>query len=219
MNPDAESCRASSSPLRQGGFWALAGQSLRTCRHLSRLWRIAVGACLLLSVACALYPTDHAEDYAQSRGGEHVATVVFVEEFLRHANTAAAILLPIVHRDGVGLAQLAVVTVVGTAATHGAKRLLNDVEVAGTRLGQRPLRPDSRHNAPSGHSSLASAAAFFVCRRYGWAWSLMLMPITWATMWARVQLDAHTWSAVLSGLFLGAAVVICCVTVRRASSA
>lgn len=217
MRTDGEPRDVAAPPRPSPGFWVNVRRSLLTYRELSWLWRAAVWCCVVLSLLCAFYPSDHAADYATSRGGEHVAEVVAVEEVLRHVNTAAAVILPIVHRDGAGLAQLAVVTVMGTAATHGAKRALNDVEVAGTRLGQRPLRPDSRHNTPSGHSSLAAAAAGFVCRRYGWAWGLLLGPITGAVMWARVELDQHTWSAVLSGLFLGVAVVVLCVTARCSS--
>ncbi|MEY2618130.1 MAG: hypothetical protein RL522_1132 [Pseudomonadota bacterium] len=198
-------------------FKAAALDSLRAHRTLSRAWRATAWAALALAVICALYPSNHARDYAGPRGGQNEVMVVLVEESLRHINTAAAIALPLVQRDLAGLAQLVVVTVVGTAATHIPKRLLNEWEVAGSRLGQRPLNTDSKHNVPSGHSSLASAAAWFVCRRYGWRWAWLLLPVALATMWARVMLDAHTTSAVLSGLFVGMAVALFFVTPARAS--
>ena len=200
-------------------FCAALIESLSLHRRLPRAWCWAAWLCAALALACALYPSDHELRYHTSRGGHDRATVVLVEEGLRHVNTVVAIALPLLQRDLAGLAQLAAVTVVGTAATHIPKRLFNDWVVAGTRLGQRPLDEDSRHNAPSGHSSLASAAAWFVCRRYGWRWACLLLPITAATMWARVMLDAHTLSAVLSGLFVGVAVVLFFVTPRRPAAA
>ncbi len=200
-------------------FCAALIESLSLHRRLPRAWCWAAWLCAALALACALYPSDHELGYHTPRGGHDHVTVMLVEDGLRHVNTVVAIALPLLQRDLAGLAQLAAVTVVGTAATHIPKRLFNDWVVAGTRLGQRPLDEDSRHNAPSGHSSLASAAAWFVCRRYGWRWACLLLPIAAATMWARVMLDAHTLSAVLSGLFVGVAVVLFFVTPRRPAAA
>lgn len=188
--------------------------SLVAHRALSRVWRSVAWIAVALALACALYPSNHELDYQTPRGGQQDVKVVLVEDVLRHVNTVAAIALPLLNRDLVGLAQLTVITVVGTAATHIPKRLLNDWVIAGTRLGQRPQNTDSHHNVPSGHSSLASAAAWFVCRRYGWRWAWLVLPITAATMWARVMLDAHTLSAVLAGLFVGVAVALFFVTPR-----
>lgn len=200
-------------------FCAALIESLSLHRRLPRAWCWAAWLCAALALACATYPSDHELRYHTPRGGQDHVAVKLVEDGLRHVNTVVAIVLPLLQRDLAGLAQLAAVTVVGTAATHIPKRLFNDWVVAGTRLGQRPLDEDSRHNAPSGHSSLASAAAWFVCRRYGWRWACLLLPITAATMWARVMLDAHTLSAVLSGLFVGVAVVLFFVTPRRPAAA
>lgn len=195
-------------------FRAAVWASLGAHRHLSWRWRAAAWLAAALALACALYPTNHALDYPETRGGHDKASVLLVENAVRHVNTAVAIALPLFSRDLVGLAQLAVVAVVGTAATHIPKRLLNDQEISGTRLGQRPQNLHSQHNVPSGHSSLASAAAWFVCRRYGWRWACLLLPITAATMWSRVMLDAHTVSAVWAGLFVGVAVALFFVTPR-----
>lgn len=192
---------------------------LRVPSRLPRVWRLLAWLAAALAVACAFFPSNHETHYAESRGGDERPAVLVVEHALRHVNSVVAIALPVINRDLVGLAQLAVVTVVGTVATHVPKRLLNDWVVAGTRLGQRPQDLDSRHNVPSGHSSLASAAAWFVCRRYGWRWAWLLLPITAATMWARVMLDAHTVSAVLAGLFVGVAVALFFVTPRERAGA
>lgn len=206
---------AAATPGRRARFRAGLIGSLGAYRQLPRGWRVLAWLSAALALACALYPSNHALNYQTPRGGQHDLKVMLVEDGLRHVNTVAALALPLLQRDLVGLAQLSVVTVVGTAATHIPKRLFNDWVIAGTRLGQRPQDEDSRHNVPSGHSSLASAAAWFVCRRYGWRWAWLLMPITAATMWARVMLDAHTLSAVLAGLFVGVAVALFFVTPRR----
>ena len=168
----------------------------------------------VFALLCALYPTDHETNYQLPRGGHNEAAVVFVDKALRHVNTGTALVVPIVRRDVSGLAQLTVVTFVGILATHVPKRVFNELEIAGTRLGQRPLNPNSKHNVPSGHSSLASAAAFFMCRRYGLCW-IWLIIIAFLTMWARVLLDAHTVSAVLSGFFVGLAIILCFVSPKK----
>ncbi|MBM3408982.1 MAG: phosphatase PAP2 family protein [Betaproteobacteria bacterium] len=129
--------------------------------------------------------------------------VVWVENQGRFVNTVAQIALPLMTRDILGLKALIWVTLTGTSATHGLKRTLNDVDMSGVRLGQRPSSEDSRHNFPSGHSALASSGAVFVAARYSRYWLLLLLPMTLATMYARVALDAHTWSAVIAGAALG----------------
>ena len=211
MHPDS----VNSPQGRWPRFRAAVRDSLGVHRRLHPAWRVVAWLAVALALACALYPSNHAQEYLEPRGGHHDPKVVLVEDAVRHVNTVVAVALPVINRDLVGLAQLAVVTVVGTVATHIPKRLLNDWVVAGTRLGQRPQDLDSRHNMPSGHSSMASAAAWFACRRYGWRWACLLLPITAATMWARVMLDAHTVSAVLTGLFVGAAAVLFFVTPHR----
>ena len=75
------------------------------------------------------------------------------------------------------------------------------VVVLGVRLGERPH--GGRHNMPSGHASLASSAVYFVGRRYGWWHLLYLVPVLLLTMFARVELDAHTGSAVIAGALIG----------------
>jgi lipid A 1-phosphatase len=50
---------------------------------------------------------------------------------------------------------------------------------------------------------MASCAAYFVARRYGLWHALYLIPIMLLTMSARVMLDAHTISAVLTGCLIG----------------
>ncbi len=129
--------------------------------------------------------------------------VQWVEDQGRFANTALQVLLPLAMRDVEGLRRLAWIAVLGTASTHGLKHALNNVDVSGVRLGQRPSSQTSKHNMPSGHSSLASSGAVFVCRRYGWRWGLLLWPMVLAVMYTRMALDAHTLAAVVMGVALG----------------
>jgi len=114
----------------------------------------------------------------------------------------------VVLRDWRGAGQLAGVVVAGIAASHGPKRLLNDVTIMGTRLGQRLSGPQSRHNMPSGHSTLASAGGCFMARRFSLWFLLFCLPVTGLTMYARVMLEAHTLSAVFAGGMIGAVVAL-----------
>jgi membrane-associated phospholipid phosphatase len=159
---------------------------------------------LLALVACIVFPTDLQKAREAIPAKEARAFWVEpTEHQLRFVNTIVQIGLPLLLRDVQGITQLIAVGLSTTAVTHGLKRLLNKVHVGETRLGERPYSPRSRHNMPSGHSSMASCAAYFVARRYGWWHLLYLIPITLLTMGARVMLGDHTLSAVLAGCLVG----------------
>lgn len=158
---------------------------------------------LALIISAMVYPSDMVKDYSTPRGGEKSSLVVGVEDYGRHINTLLPIATAIVLRDWTGLKQIAVVVVAGTLASHGPKRMLNNVMIGDTRLGQRPYSPDSRHNMPSGHSTLAGAGAYIMIRRYGLWWALLVVPVMLLTMYARVMLDMHTISAVIAGATTG----------------
>tara|TARA_B100000787_G_scaffold162241_1_gene142755 strand:- start:872 stop:1393 length:522 start_codon:yes stop_codon:yes gene_type:complete len=144
-----------------------------------------------------------ARDYSESRGGHDRASIVTFENYGRHVNTALPFITALALRDWVGLKQLVVITVVGVLASHGPKRFLNDVEIMGTRLGQRPHSTDSRHNMPSGHSTLAGACAYFMVRRYSIWFGIIVIPVLLFTMYVRFMLDMHTISATISGAGTG----------------
>lgn len=70
-------------------------------------------------------------------------------------------------------------------------------------MGQRPKSPGSKHNMPSGHSTLASAAAFYTVRQYtGWL-GFVVRPVLILTMYARYMLDALTISATIAEAMTG----------------
>ncbi|MFL1781315.1 lipid A 1-phosphatase [Candidatus Hepatincolaceae symbiont of Richtersius coronifer] len=62
---------------------------------------------------------------------------------------------------------------------------------------------------PSGHSAAASSAAAFIILRYGWgsvylaSMNFSLIIITFLTMYARIALKQHTFSAVIAGSAIG----------------
>ena len=151
----------------------------------------------------SLYPSDLENDYSTSRGGEDISFVVSTEKYGRHINTLMPFALAIISRDKAGFKQILVIAVSGIIASHGPKRILNNVKIMGTRLGQRPLSSTSKHNTPSGHSTLAGATAYFVMRRYSWWFAVIVIPVLLCTMYARVMLDKHTISATLAGAATG----------------
>ena len=151
----------------------------------------------------SLYPSDLENDYSTSRGGEDIPFVVSTEKYGRHINTLMPFALAIISRDKAGFKQILVIAVSGIIASHGPKRILNNVKIMGTRLGQRPFSSTSKHNTPSGHSTLAGATAYFVMRRYSWWFAVIVIPVLLCTMYARVMLDKHTISATLAGAATG----------------
>lgn len=176
--------------------------------HNLRRHGLAFGLAGLVISAAMVYPSDMKRDYSLCRAAHYSGLVQGTEKYLRHANALLPIATVVVLRDWKGAGQLAGVVVAGIAASHGPKRLLNDVTVMGTRLGQRPSGFDTRHNMPSGHSTLASAGGCFMARRYSLWFALLCLPVTGLTMYARVMLEAHTISAVLAGGMIGAAVAV-----------
>jgi lipid A 1-phosphatase len=169
------------------------------------MYRHGVVVCMVVVIilAATVYPSDMENDYAVSRGGHERPVVVAFEDYGRHINTLLPFVLALVLKDKEGWKQLGMITVVGILASHGPKRLLNDVEIMGTRLGQRPNSTSSKHNMPSGHSTLAGACAYFVMRRYSIWFGSIVIPVLLFTMYARVMLDKHTVSATISGAATG----------------
>ena len=169
------------------------------------IYRHGVVVCMMVVIilAATVYPSDMENDYAVSKGGHERPVVVVFEDYGRHINTLLPFVLALILKDKEGWKQLGMITVVGILASHGPKRLLNDVEIMGTRLGQRPNSTSSKHNMPSGHSTLAGACAYFVMRRYSIWFGAIVIPVLLFTMYARVMLDKHTVSATISGATTG----------------
>jgi membrane-associated phospholipid phosphatase len=158
---------------------------------------------LVSFLASTFYPSD-LRGYTSEIGISKAPEAVFItEHYGRYLNTVLQIGLPILLRDKAGMIQLVKVAVATTVATHFLKHALNNVDIMGTRLGQRPFSPTSSLNMPSGHSSMASCGAYFVSRRYGWKLAFLVVPVMLLTMFARVSLDQHTISAVISGALVG----------------
>lgn len=151
----------------------------------------------------AVYPSD-LDSYPLLPAGTNVPPIVkMTDHYLRFIPTVVQIAAPLVLGDETGLVQLLYVGISNTLATQGAKYLLNDRWVLHTRLGQRPSSPTSRHNMPSGHSSMVSCAVYFVGRRYSILLGILLGIIMLIAMYARVALNAHTISAVIAGALTG----------------
>lgn len=183
----------------------------RTSRLSTLLWI----AGLVAFVMSTFYPSD-LSSYA-GRKGVSIApeTAYDVDHYGRFVNTALQIGLPILLRDREGIIEVLKIALAATLSTHLLKHLLNHVYVMDTRLGQRPSSPGSNFNMPSGHGSMSSCAAYFVSRRYGWKLLFIVLPIMLLTLFARVSLDKHTVSAVISGALLGIAVSACFTTRYR----
>ena len=174
-----------------------------------------IAACLLGVMLCPFYPTD----YGSYPPADTSQGVYALDHYVRFVNTAAQALLPVVFADKIGMVQLVYVAVSTTLATHGFKRVVDRWQIWDTRVGQRPSGPNSRFNMPSGHSSMASSAAYFVGRRYNWWHLLYLIPILLLTMYARVALDAHTVAAVIAGALIGLAMAAIFTSMRKLPAA
>lgn len=199
---------------RVGTFSAMRGERpqepprSRGSRLARWLWLLGMVSFL----SSTFYPTDLAAYVSREGVSRAPALAHFTEHYLRFVNPVLQAALPLLLRDKAGMVELAKVAIATTVATQGLKHALNNVQVMGHRIGQRPTpypgKPprdsvQGNFNMPSGHSSMASCGAYFVSRRYGWKWLLIVLPILLLTMFARVSLDEHTLSAVISGALLG----------------
>ena len=163
---------------------------------------VALLCTILLSM---IYPSNLGSYPIRPSNATVPVAVSLTDKYVRFIPTAIQVAAPLLLRDKIGAVQLLYVAIANTIATQAAKRLLNDCEVMGTKLGKRPN--GGPFNMPSGHSSMASCAVFFVIRRYGLWLGLplagMLLIILLLTMYARVALNAHTVSAVIAGALIG----------------
>ena len=175
----------------------VAKQAYTEVEHPSR-FRLA---CVIGIVLSLLFPTD-LKSYRTAPPNPNIVAVV-TNTYGRFAVTAAQVAMPLVTRDAVGMVQVVYVALGTTALTHAIKFLVQDVTVWDTRLGERPGTPGSQNNMPSGHSSMASCATYYLGRRYGWWHLLYAVPIMLLTMYARVALQRHTVSAVIAGMLVG----------------
>lgn len=190
-----------------------------TCESLAAHKRLLLLAAALLT-ACVLYPAN-LQAYREPaplqslavRLAPHDATtfqaeldlldqgVQWVENRGRYIGNVVQVLLPLILGDRVGLVQLFFVSLATTTMTHCLKRVVNDLHVGPTRVGERPN--GGRHNMPSGHSSMAASALGYLWRRFGVWHVAYLLPVLLATMATRVLLSAHTIPAVMAGALIG----------------
>ncbi len=153
-----------------------------------------------LFFAIAFYPSDI--NWYRARQKDKSPHVVVIEHGLRYVPSILQFAVPMLFADKIGLIQATYVAIATTIATQGLKRVMNDWSSFGTRLGERPFDEGSRFNMPSGHTTMAGSAVFFLFFRYG-TWHLSYsMPLLILTMYARIMLKAHTLSAVCAGSVL-----------------
>ncbi len=109
--------------------------------------------------------------------------------------TAVAIGLPAVQKDGPGALQAAGSVAAATLVATGLKQAFPE------------LRPDgsNRRSFPSGHTSMAFAAASSLYRRQGGSVGLPALAIATFVGVARVQADKHHWYDAVAGAGIGLA--------------
>jgi lipid A 1-phosphatase len=174
---------------------------LQAYRQVSRPRRF-IYACVIGIILVPLIPTD-LHSYHTRYTADEMTVAIITDHYVHNVSTIVQFALPILLRDKIGIVQCVYVAISNAAATQGLKYVVDNWIVEGTRLGERPRGIDSQFNMPSGHCSMASSAAYFLTRRYGILHALYLVPILLLTMYARVALNAHTITAVVTGALLG----------------
>ena len=99
---------------------------------LSRRWDRVMTVSSLVLLAAMLNPAPPVPRFQDQ---PPAPWVLWVEHQGRFLNTGLQVALPLITRDLAGGISLAWVAVVGTSATHGLKRALNDLEVGGSFCG------------------------------------------------------------------------------------
>ena len=189
------------------------------CRAAYREVRkpLALIMLLLLSALLSILYPSKLETYPILANGSAVPRVAtLTERYVRFVPTIVQIALPIALCDKVGVVQLLYVGISTTILTQGSKHLLHARWIGLARLDRRPN--GGGMNMPSGHSSMASCAAYYIGRRYGLWLGILLAVIVGLTMYARVMLNAHTISAVIAGALIGCLTAACFTSPRTPSS-
>lgn len=144
---------------------------------------------------------DSNSEYYKDKEKNTNSYVYFVEHGLRYTNTALQMMLPILLADKIGIVQAVYVGIGTVVSVQLLKRIFNNIHIGNTRIGERPKGGD--YNVPSGHSAMATSAMMFLIIRYGWRFAFYMVPVSILTMITRLELKAHTMSAVFSGGILG----------------
>ena len=154
-------------------------RSLRLPKPHRRIFRP-----LVLSVALA---TTAVPAHASEKGWSDASDVAV------GTLIAAAFIVPAAHEDWNGALQAGGSLVVATGVAQGLKEAFPET---------RPDRSD-RKSFPSGHTSMAFAAAATLNNRYGWEAGLPAHAAAIFVGVARVQADKHFWHDVLVGAAIG----------------
>lgn len=143
-------------------------------------FRMLAVACLALCVASTALAGDHQGWKTTSDVG--VATTL-----------AASLITPIARGDWEGLLQAAISDGLAEGIAQLGKVTIHE---------ERPDHSDN-DSFPSGHATLAFAAATTLYRRYGWEYGAIAFPIAALTGAARVAGRKHHWWDVTAGAALG----------------
>lgn len=141
---------------------------------------------LLISVLLMLAMTPAA--FAGSHHGWKVTSDVGVFSLL-----IGSLAVPAAQGDWQGFREAAYSDAIGEGASLLGKSLIHE---------ERPNHRND-HSFPSGHTTLAFAAATTLYRRYGWQWGFPAYGIATLTGVARVAAREHHWWDVAAGAALG----------------
>jgi membrane-associated phospholipid phosphatase len=103
--------------------------------------------------------------------------------------------------DQEGAKQLAYTLGASAAITEIGKKTLNNVHIAGNRLGERPNGGD--FNFPSGHTSWTTANAWFMYKRYGIKYAALPIAGAAFTAYSRIEAKKHDIKGVTAGALVG----------------
>ncbi len=103
--------------------------------------------------------------------------------------------------DKEGAKQLAYTLGASAAITEIGKKTLNNVHIAGSRLGERPNGGD--FNFPSGHASWTTANAWFMYKRYGIKYAALPIAGAVFTAYSRIEAKKHNIKGVAAGALVG----------------
>lgn len=122
-------------------------------------------------------------------------------DFFQYFNSGYCLYLAKYNQDDQGVKSYFKSFLLNTVVTHSLKRSLNNVYVQGDRLGQRPY--GGNLDFPSGHTSHAFNAAWYVKKRYGFKQSIPLLFTASFVGFSRVYTNHHTMAGMGFGILTG----------------
>jgi membrane-associated phospholipid phosphatase len=120
---------------------------------------------------------------------------VIVGNFLQVVIPCVGCYISLIRKDKIGIKQFAYTVLLTALLTHAIKWMTYSMAIG--------IRPSGGTKSfPSGHTSSSFQGAFFLSRRYGWKWGMLMLVLASLTAYSRVYGHYHHWRDIIVGFLI-----------------